>query len=108
MLPQTRRRACVTWPCWEDPNFDPTTANCRWVPLGEFSSAGAVVILPKRPQVDTLVTVQFKDRPAGAEPFLARMTATQLVPEGGWLTHCAFVAPIPDEELHHLLNEAAA
>jgi hypothetical protein len=99
MLRESASRAWVTWPCREDPSFDAATANCRLVPVEEFSDAGALVVLPRRPQIDTLLTVKFKDdgRIASA-PFLARVKTTQLRRDTGWFTHCDLVAPITESE----------
>src|SRR5438445_8297912 len=62
MLRETASRAWVTWPCREDPSFDAATANCRLVPVEAFSHAGALVVLPRRPQIDTLLTALPKKR----------------------------------------------
>ena len=122
MLRETASRAWVTWPCREDPSFDAATANCRLVPVEAFSHAGALVVLPRRPQIDTLLSALPKKRclelsslnqcwsferlkvqtpffgPIASAPFLARVKATQLRRDTGWFTHCDLVAPITESE----------
>jgi|GraSoiStandDraft_41_1057321.scaffolds.fasta_scaffold16353_3 hypothetical protein len=102
MLHDTRRTR-VTWPCPEDPGFDATTANCRHVPAQQFSATGVIVVLPKKPEIGSLLTVKLSDQPADSAPLVARVTAIQRQPEG-WFTHCEWLERMPEEDLHSLLT----
>jgi hypothetical protein len=104
MLLDTRRTR-VTWPCPEDPGFDPTTANCRHVPALEFSPAGVIVVLPKRPETGSLLSVELPGQPVASAALVARVTAMQRQPEG-WFTHCQWLEPMTEENLESVLTPA--
>jgi hypothetical protein len=101
--PTEDRRAAVRYPC----NLEPTwrvlgglSGECRLGSVHNLSATGVGLVLQSRVKPGTVLLLKFQHSDQRlSRPLPVRVMHATALPDGGWLTGCAFVRRLSNEEL---------
>jgi hypothetical protein len=80
--------AWVVYPCKEDPRYSHTTVRSRLALVARISASKIELVLPDRPDIGTVLSVQLFHDPALAKPITAEVSAFERENCGDWLVTC--------------------
>lgn len=97
-------RAWVVYPCKEDPSYSHTTVRSRLALIARISTGEIELILPERPDIGTILSVQIFHDPALAKPITAEVFAAERQSHGDWVINCKLQLPLSGVKLRRLLR----
>jgi|GEM_PF-3494818 len=80
--------AWVIYPCEEDPRYNHATVRSRLALVARVSAGDIELILPDKPDIGTVLSVQLFHDPALAKPITVEVCATERESYGDWLVNC--------------------
>ena len=97
-------RAWVVYPCKEDPRYSHATVRSRLAVVSSISTGGIELILPDKPDIGTVLSVQVFHDPALEKPITVEVSAFERESYGDWLVNCKLRAPLSGVNLRRLLT----
>jgi hypothetical protein len=97
-------RAWVVYPCKEDPCYSHTTVRSRLALVARILAGEIELILPDKPDMGTVLSVQLFHDPALTKPITAEVFAAERESCGDWLVSCKLQAPLSGGNLRRLLG----
>jgi hypothetical protein len=104
---KTERRVWVRYPCERDGFCQPPIGSgaLQWAAkIEELSSGGLALVVDRRFEPGTLLSIEMQHRPDTVRTFLARVVHLKERTAGRWLLGCSFAKKLNEEELNDLLR----